>query len=86
MLWFDCLALRPIITTITRNMQMIRDEEMNAYKKSEEGQKFSIIDEYTNRMTQKYIGMLIKNLRNVSKGKPSPHSLNIINKLFKFEK
>ena len=86
MLWFDCLALRPIITTITRNMQMIRDEEMNAYKKSEEGQKFSIIDEYTNRITQKYIGMLIKNLRNVSKGKPSPHSLNIINKLFKFEK
>ena len=86
MLWFDCLALRPIIKTITRNMQMIRDEEMNAYKQTEEGQKFSIIDEYTNRMTQKYIGMLIKNLKDVSKGKPAPQSLNIINKLFKFEK
>ena len=86
MLWFDCLALRPIIKTITRNMQMIRDEEMNAYKQTEEGQKFTIIDEYTNRMTQKYIGMLIKNLKDLSKGNPSPHSLNIVNKLFKFEK
>ncbi len=86
MLWFDCLALRPLIKSITSNMQMIRDEEMLAYKQTEDSQKFRIIDEYTNRMTQKYIGMIIKNLRDVSAGKPSPGSLNIVNKLFKFEK
>ena len=86
MQWFDCLSLSPIIKTITRNMQMIRNEEMNAYRKSEKDQNFRIIDEYTDRITRKYIGMLVKNLKDVSKGKPSPHSLNIINKLFKFEK
>ena len=67
-------------------MQKIRENEMNLYKNTEDGQKFKIIDEYTNRLTQKYIGMIIKNLREVSKTRPSSHSLNIINKLFKFEK
>ena len=86
MQWFDCLALRPLIKSITSNMQMIRDQEMLAYKQTEDSQKFRIIDEYTNRITQKYIGMIIKNLRDVSTGKPSPASLNIVNKLFKFEK
>ena len=86
MLWFDCLAMRPLIKTITRNMQKLRDEEMNVCKQKEEGEQFMIIDEYTNRITQKYIGMIIKNLRDVSKEKPAPHTLNIVNKLFKFEK
>ncbi len=86
MLWFDCLALRPLIKTITRNMQKIREDEMSVYKDMEDEQKFNIIDEYTNRITQKYIGMIIKNLRNVSRDRPSTHSLNIVNRLFKFDK
>ncbi len=83
--WYDCLSLSPIIKTITKNMQKVRDKEMNAYKKTEDIQNFQVIDEYTNRITQKYIRMLIRNLRNASKDKPSAHSMNIVNKLFKFE-
>lgn len=86
MLWFDCLALRPLIKTITKNMKKVRDDEMKAYKDIDDNQKFEIIDEYTSRITEKYIGVIIKNLRNVARDRPSSHSLNIVNKLFKFEK
>ena len=82
MLWHDCLALRPVIKTITSSMNKIREDEMNAYKGVEDAQKFELIDEYTNRITQKYIGVIIKNLREVSKSRPSSQSLNMINKIF----
>ena len=63
-------------------MNKIREDEMNAYKGVEDAQKFELIDEYTNRITQKYIGVIIKNLREVSKSRPSSQSLNMINKIF----
>jgi glutamyl-tRNA reductase len=85
MMWFESLTLRPIIKAISMNMQKIREDEMAVYRYSEDEIKFRIIDEYTNRITQKYIGLLIKNLKDISKN-PSSHSLNIINDLFMFDK
>jgi glutamyl-tRNA reductase len=86
MIWFESLTLRPIIKAISMNMRKLREDEMAVYKNSEDELKFKIIDEYTNRITQKYIGLLIKNLKDVSKNNPSSHSLNVINDLFMFDK
>ncbi len=86
MVWFECLTLRPIIKSITMNMQQFRENEMTNYKNNGDEQGFKIIDECTNRITQKYIGMLIKNLKEISKNNPSSSSLNLINDLFMFEK
>lgn len=85
MVWFESLTLRPLIKTITQNMQKIRKNELSSYKDVETEQDFKMIDEYTNRIVQKYIGHLIKNLKEVSKNNPSSHSLNMINDLFMFE-
>ncbi|MFO7922399.1 MAG: glutamyl-tRNA reductase [Bacteroidales bacterium] len=82
MFWVDCLALRPLIKTIKRNIRKIREDEMNIYKGMEDEQKLKLIDEYTNRITQKYINLIIKNLREVKRNRPASGSLNIISELF----
>jgi glutamyl-tRNA reductase len=84
MAWYETLTLRPLIKAITSNMQEFRENEMAAYKCTEEYQKFMLIDEYTNRITQKYIGMIIKNLKEISKQNPSSGNLKFINDLFQF--
>lgn len=86
MSWFETLTLRPVIKAITNNMQRIREAEMALYKGTEDEMKFKLIDEHTNRLTQKYIGMLIKNLKEVSKNNVSPNTLKAINDLFMFSK
>ena len=86
MSWFETLTLRPVIKAITNNMQRIREAEMALYKGTEDDLKFKLIDEHTNRITQKYIGLLIKNLKEVSKNNASPGSLKAINDLFMFSK
>jgi glutamyl-tRNA reductase len=86
MVWYEYLTLRPVIKSITMNMQQFRENEMAVYKSNGDEQEFKMIDEYTNRITQKYIGMLIKNLKEISKTNPSSSSLNLINDLFMFEK
>jgi glutamyl-tRNA reductase len=82
MYWFDDLELRPLIKAITRSIKMLRDEEMDICRQREEGDQFVIVDEYSNRLTQKYINNIIKNLRNLSKDNPA--TKNIVSKLFDF--
>ncbi len=83
--WFDMLTLRPLIKSITSNLMKLRDAESAGYKSADDAKKSEIIDEYTNRITQKYIGQLIKNLKEISKNNPSTHSLNVIQELFDFK-
>lgn len=83
--WFEMLTLRPLIKSITSNLTRLREVESAAYKSHDDVVKSEIIDEYTNRITQKYIGQLIKNLKVIAKNNPSTHSLNVISELFDFK-
>ncbi len=83
--WFETLTLKPLIKSITANLLKIRETEMANYKSADDVKRLEVIDEYTNRITQKYIGLLIKNLKSIAKNNPSSHSLNVINDLFDFE-
>ena len=83
--WLDSRALRPIIKTITANMQKLREIEMPERVNQLDPKTYGIIDEYTGIITQKYIRNIIKNLKEITKNGNSTSSLKSIDELFHFD-
>lgn len=83
--WYDNRTLKPVIKSITSNMQKIQKAELLKYKQNCAPEMCDAIDEYTNRLTQKYIRTLIKNLRELNENGEASASLDSINELFEFE-
>ena len=81
--WYDGLALRPVIRAIKQNLQKIREDELDIYKQLEDEKKLDVIEEYTDRIAQKYARVFIRNLRDAFSKNPSARSLDLVNEIFK---
>ncbi len=83
--WFDSLTIRPLIKNIITNMQQLCANELAIYKCIDGNKNSQLLEEYTNRLTQKFTNTLIKNLKEISRNNTSSSSLDIINELFMFD-
>ncbi|MCW3804712.1 glutamyl-tRNA reductase [Plebeiibacterium marinum] len=85
MSWLHSRSLRPVIKTITSNMQQLSENELVEYRKNHSSDVVEQIERYTGLLTQKYIRMLIKNLKEATNNGNATASLDIISQLFDFE-
>ncbi|NBC81874.1 MAG: glutamyl-tRNA reductase [Bacteroidetes bacterium] len=86
MTWLESRNLRPVIQTITAQMQKIRDEELLNYKNHCDPEMAAYIEQYTGNLTRKYIRTFIRNLKQVAHTDSSSTSLKAINDLFLSDK
>ncbi len=85
LVWLNSRSLRPVIKSITSNMQQLSENELVEYRKNMDEETIEQIEKYTGLLTQKYIRMLIKNLKEVTNNGDSTASLDVINQLFNFD-
>jgi glutamyl-tRNA reductase len=83
--WLENRALRPVIKSITENMQQMHREEIERSKNCYSEHTYKAVDEYAGRLTQKYIRTLIKKLKEINENGDVAHSLKTINDLFEFK-
>ena len=83
--WFEMRALRPVIKSITMNMQKLREIEVPNRVGNLDPETYKLIDEQTQNITQKYIRSIIKNLKEVTQKGNSTLDLQAIDKLFQFD-
>ncbi len=83
--WLNSRSLRPVIKSITSNMQDLYKNELTEYCKNMDEEQVKEIDKYTGLLTQKYIRMFIKNLKDATHNGSSIDSLDVVNQLFNFE-
>ena len=83
--WLENRALRPVIKSITENMQKMHEAEIENSKQCYSPEIYNAVDEYASRLTKKYIRTLIKNLKEINENGNAAHSLKTINDLFEFD-
>jgi len=83
--WLNSRTLRPLIKSITSNMQLLSQNELAEYKKNTDEETQKQIEKYTGLLTQKYIRLFIKNLKDATENGSSTTSLDVINQLFDFD-
>jgi glutamyl-tRNA reductase len=66
-------------------MQDLCKNELTEYCKNMDEEQVKEIDKYTGLLTQKYIRMFIKNLKDATHNGSSIDSLDVVNQLFSFE-
>lgn len=81
--WYDNRQLRPLIKSITNNLQEIHTKELNISRKCYTDYEFKLIKEYSHRLAQKYTRNFIKQLKIIAKEEKSPNFYNKIQSLFK---
>ncbi|MDD2799340.1 MAG: glutamyl-tRNA reductase [Bacteroidales bacterium] len=83
--WLASRSLRPAIKTITTNLQTIHNRELSLNKKYDSPEIQTAVEEYAVQLTQRYTGLLIKNLKALTNNGKEVDSLNIIDDLFKLD-
>lgn len=83
--WLNSRTLRPVIKNITTNMQHLSQNELLEYRKNLDEDTVKQIDKYTNLLTQKYIRLFIKNLKEATNNGSSTEALDVIDQLFSFK-
>jgi len=83
--WIENRSLRPVIKSITKNMEKMHKAEIDNYKLCYSDETFKAVDEYAGRLTQKYIRTLIKKLKELNLNGNAAHALQTINELFEFD-
>lgn len=83
--WLDVRVLRPIIKTVTANIKKINELELESSKGCYSTHDFQMIDEYSGRLTQKFIRTFIKSLKDISVHDKDVKTLKKIQQLFEFD-
>jgi glutamyl-tRNA reductase len=83
--WLDNRALRPVIKSITENMQKMHAQEIENSRQCYSPEIYHAVDEYADRLTKKYIRALIKKLKEINENGNADNSLKTINDLFEFD-
>ncbi len=83
--WLENRALRPAIKTITENIQKIHENELENSSTFYSPEMLKVIEEYSGRLTNKYIRAFIKKLKELNENGGDDYSLKTIIDLFEFE-
>lgn len=81
--WLASRSLRPVIQTITANLQQFSENELSDFRKSGSADMNGTLEHYNAHLTQKYIRLFIKNLKAMSDGQSQKNYVELVNSLFK---
>jgi glutamyl-tRNA reductase len=83
--WLASRSLRPAIKTITSVLQSVHNKELKLNKKYDSIETQIAVEEYAEHLTQRYTGLLIKNLKELTNNGKNIDSLKIVDELFKLD-
>ena len=83
--WLASRSLRPAIKTITSVLQSVHNKELKLNKKYDSIETQNAVEEYAEHLTQRYTGLLIKNLKELTNNGKDIDSLKIVDNLFKLD-
>jgi glutamyl-tRNA reductase len=83
--WLASRSLRPAIKTITSNLLSVHNKELKLNKKYDSAETQIAVEEFAQHLTQRYTGLLIKNLKELTNNGKNIDSLKIVNELFKLD-
>lgn len=83
--WFKNRALKPIIQSITKNIEGIHQNELCDFSINYTDETLDAVNQYATHLTRKYIRKIIKNLVDLNEKGEAGDSLETIKELFIFE-
>lgn len=84
-IWQNGLKLSPTIDSLKKKLVSYSENELSNLKKSISEDEYQYVSQYSNFITNKYLGLIIKNLRELSKNGSSLEYIDLVNKLFDLE-
>ena len=83
--WMASRSLRPVIKTISSKFQKFSQLELAEAKKKHSNEVYDAIVEYDQQLTQRYMNLLVKNLKDMTDNGKTLDSLQFVTELFKKE-
>jgi len=82
MVWKNGLQLSPTIESLKNKLFSYSEKELSTLKKKISEEEFNCVSRYSEFITKKYLGLIIKNLRDLSKNGSNPEYIEFVNNLF----
>jgi glutamyl-tRNA reductase len=83
--WLRSLNLTPTIESLKEKLENINKKELDSLKNKIPHEEFLKVSKYGDYITGKYIRLIIKNLKYLSKNGEKPVYTNLVNNLFELE-
>ncbi len=80
--WQNGLKLSPTIDSLKKKLVSYSENELSNLKKRISKDEFQYVSQYSDFITNKYLGLIIKNLRELSKNGSSLEYIDLVNNLF----
>lgn len=80
--WFDARNLKPVINQIRNHFSKINKTELAGFKKINKAEENVLLDLYGRHIAEKYIRLLTKNLKDVTRNGCSKEYVEMLYKLF----
>ena len=84
-IWQNGLKLSPTIDSLKKKLTSYSEIELSNLKKRISKDEFHYVSQYSDFITKKYLGLIIKNLRQLSKNGSSLEYIDLVNNLFDLE-
>ena len=84
--WFNSLKLGPTIEQLTRTFRKVNDTELEKMKNRLPLNEYKRVEEYGRYLQGKYLGALIKNLKDLSENGNRLEYLDLVGELFQLRK
>ena len=85
MVWEEGLKLSPTIDSLKKKLTSFSENELLSLKKRISKDEFYCVSQYSDFITNKYLGLIIKNLRKLSNKGSSLEYIDLVNNLFDLE-
>ena len=85
MVWEKGLKLSPTIDSLKKKLFSYSENELSNLKKRISKDEFHYVSQYSDFITKKYLGLIIKNLRELSKNGSNLEYIDLVNNLFDLE-
>ncbi|MTK52257.1 glutamyl-tRNA reductase [Paludibacter sp.] len=80
--WLDLLSLSPTIRRIKENFRQIHDSEFRSYQKCMNESEIRMVDYYGSHMVDKFSGLIIKNLKELTDNGKNTEHIQLLDSLF----
>lgn len=80
--WLSSLNLTPTIVRLKKKIYGIGEKELKEYKKELSSQEFERMNDLSCSIRKRFVGLVVKHLREMTKNGQSPEYIDVVNKLF----
>ena len=84
--WVSTLNLSPTIDSLKSKIEIITSSGLKSLKSSVTEEEYDKLLEYGDFLKKKYLGLIVKNLKILSKNGQKPEYINLVNNLFELKK